>query len=177
MNLPSRLRAAISAGQAVRPSIEDRISIGDAITSLALHMDLLDWEQVEARLAAEVTTDFVSVLGGEPRRQTRSALIEEYRSILPGFHAVQHMIGVVDVHLLDRTVACSRSNLRATHRLDDAIWTLGGVYTHELTRSGEGWAVSGIHFAVSYNDGDTRIAARAAERALRSSSSATSNAA
>jgi hypothetical protein len=150
-----------------KPSLEDRIAIADIIAGLGMHTDQCEWDRVEAGLAPEVMTDYVSLFGGSPQKVTRSELVANYRSRLPGFDASQHMISTVEIGMLGADRAISRSYVRATHRLGKELLVLGGLYTHELIKSSHGWLVSSIVFSLYYEEGDRKMVERAAERAAK----------
>lgn len=153
-----------AAAEASRVSAEDRIAIGDLIAGIGFHADQGEWDRLAAAFAGEVTTDYVSLFGGSPATQPRDALIAGWRGLLPGFDATQHLIGHVQVDVQGST-ARARSYVRATHRIGTELWTVGGLYTHELTRSPAGWQVTHMRFTLQYEEGDRGLVAMAARRA------------
>jgi hypothetical protein len=145
--------------------IEDRIAICDVIGRIGLHADQREWAALEACFDDQVTTDYVSLFGGDPVCQAKADLIAAWRSMLPGFDATQHFVATTEVVMRDADHAIARSNVRATHRLDDALWIVGGLYTHELARTDRGWRATAMRFTLAFEEGDRNLVARAAERA------------
>ena len=45
---------------------------------------------------------------------------------------------------LDGNTAKAESDFTATHRLDENLWVLGGRYSHELKKIGQGWGVTSL---------------------------------
>lgn len=144
-------------------SAEDRLEITEAVTGVGLFTDLRDWDRVATVLADEVTTDYVSVFGGEPATAPRDELIGQWRVTLQGFDATQHLITNVAVDGSGDT-ATSLSHVRASHWIDGAHWTVGGTYTHQLFRGPTGWQVNYMKIQHLYEEGDRSVFEAAAQR-------------
>jgi hypothetical protein len=156
----------MSAQSFPRPApLEIRVAIGDLIARMGYLIDRLDWDKVAEGLCDQVGTDFVSLLGGDPKVQSKAELLIDYAAFLPGFHALQHMINLVDLELLTDNSARSSSYVRATHRFDDGLWIVGGIYHHSLLNLGGVWKISSIQFKLLYEEGDRALAEKAAKRA------------
>src|SRR5271165_5269328 len=148
----------------MRPSLEDRVAIAGLISGLGFYSDQGEWKLVEAGYAPEVTTDYVSLFGGEPQTQPRAAVVASLRGVMPGFDFNQHLITTPDIRMRDRDHAVARSYVRATHRFGKATWVVGGYYTHELVRSHDAWRICYVKFTLGYEEGDRALLAQAAER-------------
>jgi hypothetical protein len=140
---------------------EDRSAITDTVTGVGLFADLRQWERVGTLLADEVTTDYVSVFGGEAATVTRAALLEQWRATLGGLDATQHQITNVVVSP-EGAGAIALSHVRASHWFDGRSWTLGGVYTHRLRRGPAGWQVTDMAIQRLYEEGDRGVLQAAA---------------
>jgi hypothetical protein len=149
----------------VRPTLSDRIAIGDLINGLGFYTDQCEWDLVEAGYAETVTTDYTCLFGGEPQTQPRSAVVASLRAVMPGFDFNQHLITTPDIQMRDGDHAVARSYVRATHRLGKSTWVLGGYYTHELERRTSSWCITHVKFTLGYEEGDRGLLAQAAERA------------
>jgi hypothetical protein len=163
----SQNNLTLRAAGLTRPLLEDRVAIADLISGLGLYTDQCEWDHLEAGYAPVVTTDYVSLFGGEPQTQPRAVVVATLRALMPGFDANQHIITTAEVQMRDHDHAVARSNVRACHRLGTSTWVLGGLYTHELVRAEGGWVVQSVKFTLAYEEGDRAIIAQAAERAGR----------
>ncbi|MGA5462076.1 nuclear transport factor 2 family protein [Mycobacterium sp. NPDC050041] len=155
------MTAVPGAAQTGSLTTEDRLAITDAVTGVGLFADLRQWERVGALLADEVTTDYVSVFGGEPATVTRAALLEQWRATLGGLDATQHQITNVVVSP-EGAGAIALSHVRAAHWFDGRSWTLGGVYTHHLRHGPAGWQVTVMAIQRLYEEGDRGVLQAAA---------------
>lgn len=151
-----------TAAQSAPLSAADRLEIAEAVAGVGLYADLRDWARVERLLAPEVTTDYVSLFGGTVSTTEASALVAQWRSVLPGFDATQHLISNLSIQG-DGDHAQVTSHVRATHWLGERSWTVGGVYTHRLIRREGGWRVDFIRLHRLYEEGDREILSLAAD--------------
>jgi hypothetical protein len=141
----------------------DQVAITQTVTGVGLYSDLREWDRVLALLGDHVTTDYVSVFGGEVETTTRTDLVEQWRNTLQGFDATQHQITNVAVQG-SADSATTRSHIRATHRIGDRLWILGGVYTHQLVRSPAGWQVTSMSIHQLYEEGNRALLQEAVQR-------------
>jgi hypothetical protein len=141
----------------------DRHIIAETVTGVGFYCDVRQWDRVVELLADEVCTDYTSLFGGEPTTAAADALVGQWRSTLAGFDATQHLITNVQVDG-SGDEATAQSHVRATHWLDDRSWTVGGVYTHHLERSGTGWRVAYMRIDRLYEEGDRSVLQDAAAR-------------
>src|SRR5262249_60041921 len=56
--------------------LADRQAVSDTVTRLMHAVDGQDWAAARQALAEEITTDYSSLFGGGPRRQTRAEEID-----------------------------------------------------------------------------------------------------
>jgi hypothetical protein len=127
-----------------------------ALVRLVHAIDRLDWAGVRAELADELETDYTSLFGGEPARQTGDELVAQWRGLLPGFTATQHLLGPVLTDG-DRVEA----HVRAYHRVEDREWLVAGHYVARLA----GGRIAALTLQTYYQDGDLDLPAVATERA------------
>ena len=139
------------------------MSAGTALVDLVHAIDRLDWAGVRAVLADELTTDYTSLFGGEVARQTGDELVGQWRGLLPGFDATQHLLGPVREHA-DGAAARVEAHVRAYHRLGEDVWLVAGHYVAEVTRT-DGWRITALTLQTYYQDGSTDLPAAATERA------------
>jgi SnoaL-like domain len=128
----------------------------DVLVDLVHAIDTLDWAGVRAVLADEVSTDYTSLSGGTPQRQTGDELVAQWQALLPGFTATQHLLGPVRV-----SGSSARAHVRACHCLDDARWIVAGHYRATLTDDGR---ISALVLDTYYQDGTLDLGAAAQAR-------------
>ncbi|MBY6163488.1 nuclear transport factor 2 family protein [Mameliella alba] len=160
----THLAAACLIGGA---ALAEPAQISDLITDIAAGADRHDWPRVRAAFADTVTTDYTSLWGGEPQTQPAEELIAAWSGFLPGFEATHHMVTNHSVTPLDKNTARAEADFTATHRIDAALWVLGGRYTYELTKTEEGWKVRSLTMTALWETGDRGLVALAAERAAK----------
>ena len=132
----------------------DQVAITQTVTGVGLYADLRDWDRVGGFLADEITTDYVSVFGGEPAAASRTQLLDQWRATLSRFDGTQHQITNVAVTANPDGTATTLSHVRASHWLDGRSWILGGVYTHHLERGSPGWQVTFMGIERLYEEGE-----------------------
>jgi hypothetical protein len=140
-----------------------------AVLTRLLHaIDDVDWDGVRACLADEVRTDYSELFGGEPESLPADELVERWKGLVPGFDATQHMTGPCLVEERDGGLV-AQTHVRAYHRIgsgdDAAVWGVHGHYVVPLERTADGWRIGGITLRMFYQEGDTGLPAKAAERA------------
>lgn len=144
-------------------SAQDQLAVTQTVTGIGLYSDLREWGRVLTMLAEQVTTDYVSVFGGDVETASRTDLVGQWRATLRGFDATQHLVTNVAVGG-SGDEATARSQVRATHRIDDRFWILGGVYTHRLVRTADGWRVIFMGIQRLYEEGDRALVQEASRR-------------
>jgi hypothetical protein len=157
--------------EATQLSVEDALAITETVTGVGLYSDLGQWVHVAELLADEVTIDYTSLFGGDTSNTSRSGLVSQMRATLQGFDATQHLIGNVQVRGSSAEEASTLSHVRATHWIDDRFWIVGGVYTHNLVRTPDGWQVTYMRFQRLYEEGSRAALRDAAGRAPRAAGS------
>ena len=151
--------------QAEAATLEDRLQIIDAITSISAGADRHDWKRVRGAMADEITTDYTGLWGGEPVTQPADELIEIWAGFLPGFEVTQHLVTGHTIEFTGDQTASAQADFQATHRIDDEFWVLGGRYEYSLSKINEQWLVTSMIMIPSWETGDRALTARAGERA------------
>lgn len=150
------LHAAAPAAAAAPLSTADRLAVADAVAGIGLHADRRHWARAQDLLDEHVTTDYVSLFGGEVATAPRAALVAQWQGVLPGFDATQHLISNVLVEGAGDE-AQATSHVRATHWIGSRSWTVGGIYTHRLVRTPLGWRVRFMGLQRLYEEGDRAL--------------------
>ena len=120
--------------------------IAEAVARFLLALDDHQWDRVEAALDETVSRDYSSLFGGEPDVIARAALAAEWRDLLTGLDAHQHLTGppVVDV---DGEKASADVHVVGTHILEGdpgSPWVVGGTYRFALRRRERRWRIAAI---------------------------------
>jgi SnoaL-like domain len=138
-----------------------------AILVHLLHaVDQLDWAGMKEAFADEVRSDYTSLSGGAPQIGPVDDLIAQWRTLLPGFDATQHLLGAPLVSI-DADQARVDAHVRAHHWLNNAVWTVYGHYACGLVNGPAGWRVASLTLTVFHQDGGSALAALATARAGR----------
>lgn len=130
--------------------LEDRIAIQDVICAVTLNGDLRDFDAMYALFTPDVQFDYTSLLGTSGTQS-----LAEFRATTSQFRpAVDTVHQVTNFNVrVDGDVAEVRSTVRAVTRVDDLIAENGGIYTHRLARTAEGWRVSFVRYDVVFRQG------------------------
>ncbi|HEY8466642.1 MAG TPA: nuclear transport factor 2 family protein [Solirubrobacterales bacterium] len=140
--------------------------VKDAIARFLLALDDRDWERVEAALDETVSRDYSSLFGAEPDAIARDHLVSEWRGLLSGLDAHQHLLGpaVVDV---DGDEAAASVHVVGTHVLEGhpgSPWVVGGTYRLALRRRDGEWRIASIQLDTKWQSGDAAVLEDAAQR-------------
>lgn len=141
----------------------DRLDIIDVVNRIALLADLREWDGVARCFADEVEVDYRSEFGGDIKRLTPAALMEEW-AWLNNFRATQHDITSHVVDIEGERARC-RAHVHATHFADggrgDTMWTCWGNYDYRLRRTQDGWRVERTQFTLTGWRGNPEVNERA----------------
>lgn len=145
-------------------SHEETEAIRTMVANVAHHIDGKRWAELRTLYAETVTTDYTSLFGGTPQKQSGDDLIAGWRNLL-GKIATQHLLGPIDVHSSGEA-ATARCHVRAAHYALRAPggehWELLGHYVFELSIEGTGWKISGMTLEALLQTGNTKLLAEAA---------------
>jgi SnoaL-like protein len=145
-------------------------SAGDVQSTVARvthYIDFKRWPELRALYAAEVETDYTSLFGGTPVRQSGDVLIDGWRSAL-GPVTTQHLLGPIDVQLDGpRAEACCQ--VRALHHVSGApggeYWEVMGHYTFGLVQVDSAWKIARMKLSTLLQTGNGQLLAEAARLA------------
>jgi ketosteroid isomerase-like protein len=144
---------------------EDRLAILELISRLALTIDAKDWDAMGRLFTDTVFHDRTSLTGGEPYTAPVAQFVDGWRQTLQNMDAVHHQI-TNHVISLDGDLASCTANMQGTHVLANAsggpMWTVGGRHDYQLTRTPDGWRISGLTFTLQWATGNMNIVAMAA---------------
>jgi len=141
----------------------DRPAITNTVVGMLHAIDARDWTAVRVAFADTVTTDYTSLFGGEAQTQPADSLLDGWDDFLPGFDATQHLAGPLVVAIEGNT-AQVRCAITAKHRIDEALWTVGGHYQIQLAKTNGDWYITHLTLHTAYQDGDRSLPEKAAER-------------
>jgi hypothetical protein len=136
----------------------DELRIRRLAEQYARAVDSLDLALLETCFVDEVDADYSEVSGMPAVRLPRHAFASGLLRGMAGFDATQHLIGTVAVAFADASEnAKCEAYVHATHVLDDRLWTVGGMYTHEVRLTPGGWRIESLHLAGRWQTGDPEI--------------------
>jgi 3-phenylpropionate/cinnamic acid dioxygenase small subunit len=148
----------------------DRTKIIETMYLYATGIDTKDWALYRTIFADEIKIDFGSHVGGPPGWTHMSA--DEWTAqlidVFAGMESTQHSMSNPRVEI-DGDVARCVMYMQAEHYLKndqgDDFFTIGGYYTNDLVRSGDGWKLTAVKLTVLWQRGNRHIAA-AADQAI-----------
>ncbi|SEH00906.1 SnoaL-like domain-containing protein [Nonomuraea solani] len=140
---------------------EDRLAIIETCTRMAWHADQREWNRLGEVFADSVTLDYTSLNGGEPAVLTPPQIVKAWSSLFSAFDATQHLITNHLVTVDGATALCTAS-FQATHRrtnpFGSPLWTLGGTYRFDLTRTDGTWKIRAVVMTITWADGNKDLA-------------------
>jgi hypothetical protein len=141
--------------------------IADLLARFTLGIDEHDWDGVTRCLADTVRRDYRSLTGVEPDEIAGPDLVAEWRAVLTGLDAHQHLLGlpVVDI---DGDRARAAVHVVGSHVLagdPGSPWVVGGTYRVALQRVDDGWRITDLTLDTRWETGDRGLLERGTERA------------
>lgn len=137
------------------------MNITDLLARFFLAVDARDWTTIDRFLAPELDVDYSSLSGEPAGRTTATALMDQWRSLLPGFDATQHFLGAITTDDPD-DVRCS---VRGYHHLGEETWMVAGSYHFRIDTIRD--TIAAITLVVAYQTGPLDLPERATEKAAR----------
>ena len=133
------------------------------IVAVAHHIDAKRWSELRALYAADVDTDYTSLFGGTPERQSGDALVDGWRSALANV-VTHHLLGPIDVRVGGST-AHAAAHVRALHFAARAPggsqWEVLGHYLFELAQGDAGWRITRMTLETTLQLGNSKLLAEA----------------
>lgn len=143
-----------------QPANSDRAAIEEMRYRLAQHLDHKDWTDLLDLFTDVVYIDFPDY-GMAPQTVPRQAFVDSFRQSLgrPGL-VTQHLCTNARVRIDGDRAVCV-TNWAGHHFMPDVAggdeFTLRGQYTDTLTRTGDGWRISGVAFQLAYTTGSANL--------------------
>ncbi|RMI28901.1 nuclear transport factor 2 family protein [Nocardia stercoris] len=138
-------------------STQDRLDIIETCTRMAWYADHRECERLGEIFADATVLDYTSLNGGEPVTVSPEQIGSAWAQALGRFEATQHLITNHLVTVAGDAAVCTAA-FQATHRkgtpLGASLWTLGGIYRFELTRTGETWKIAAVVMTATWGDGN-----------------------
>ena len=150
-------------------SLLDRADISQVIHTYATAIDTRDWDLLATCFTEDLEADF-RAFGGREVIRGRAAWVAIIKDTIAGLDATQHLTAnhVIQV---DGDTGTLIAYLQAVHRLDtargDPEYTVGGYYTCDMVRGGDGWRMRRYTLAVSWHRGNRDILRQAQRRPAR----------
>ena len=141
-------------------------SVTDTIARFIIALDDHDWDDVASHLGETVHRDYQSLFGAEPDEISGPALAAEWRGVLTGLDAHQHLLGPPAVEI-EGDEARAAANVVGTHVLQGdpgSPWVVGGTYRFALRRLEGRWRIVALTLDTRWQTGDGAILERAAAR-------------
>ncbi|MEM7775130.1 MAG: nuclear transport factor 2 family protein [Pseudomonadota bacterium] len=155
----------MNAHQAIAAQQSVHSAILQVTANIAGGADRHNWTRVKSALADQITTDYTSLFGGNPVTQRADELVQNWSVFLPGFDSTHHMVTSLMVTSVDGDSATAQANFTATHRIDKALWVLGGRYDYKLSKASGEWRVTSLKMTALWETGDRSLVKQAAKRA------------
>jgi hypothetical protein len=144
----------------VNRSLADRLEILEVTSRMGLLVDAREWDSLQALFTDPVWVDYTSLNGGAPESVAPRDLIAGWRGVLERLEATQHLIAGQTIELDGDTASCA-ANVQGTHvmpnRSGGSLWTVGGRYDFELTRTPDGWRIKALRLTVRWATGNQQI--------------------
>ena len=140
--------------------------VADVVARCFLALDDHDWNAVMGFLGDTVRRDYQSLFGIEPDEPAGPDLVAEWRGVLTGLDAHQHLLGPPVVTVAGDE-ARAAAHVVGTHVLDGdpgSPWVVGGTYRFGLQRDGGRWRIVAVTLDTSWQTGDGRLLERARSR-------------
>jgi hypothetical protein len=140
--------------------------VRSSVVQVTHHIDARRWSELRALYADELDTDYTSLFGGTPARQSADTLIQGWRSALAGI-ATHHQLGPIDV-ALDGTRARASCHVRALHHAPGTRggdqWEVLGHYIFGLREDAGRWSIESMRLETLIQTGNTGLLAAVAEQ-------------
>lgn len=137
--------------------MNDVREISDLIARMLLSLDRLDWSGVRRAFGERVRVDYTSLSGGTPVEMPADELIAQWRALLPGFDATQHITGPIVVNA-DHDSIVAETTVRGYHLIRHAAggsqWMVAGTYTIGVRPAPATWQITSLTLTVAYQDGN-----------------------
>jgi hypothetical protein len=138
--------------------LADELELMRIPAEIEIAVDRKDWTRARSFFADNVRIDFTSLVGGQPMTVPSEGLMQGWSSNLKGDKESLHIRGHALV-TINGDRATVYSNGYAWNRKPGApdgsgdLWEVWGNYTHDMTRTAQGWRVTGFTFVKTHERG------------------------
>jgi hypothetical protein len=145
--------------------LTDREQLVELLARYASISDTGDWDELPKSVFADrAVWDFESVGAGPALELDRDVLVQRLRTASSGWQATHHAITNHQVSV-DGDVAVIRAHIQGQFWLapDTAVaqrnrWLAVGFYDNEAVRTADGWRLSKVRLATTYQEHPERLA-------------------
>jgi ketosteroid isomerase-like protein len=146
---PPLMTANANGNQPTYQQLADELALMRIPTEVETAVDRKDWAKARSFFAENVRVDFTSLVGGEPATIKSDDLIAGWSGNLKGNKESLHIRGGALVTINGDT-ASVYSNGYAWNKMpggpDGDLWEVWGNYTHEFSRTSDGWKITSFTF-------------------------------
>lgn len=143
--------------------------VNKKIVQLFVASDNCQWSKLESIFAPQITLDYESMTGVPAAPLTPKQIIDNWKSILPGFDATHHQLGnfITEIEGNTAKVFCyGTATHYLPHKLGD-IWSVIGTYLFELKKNHHDWQITKMTFNFKYQTGNKQLSQLAIENVKR----------
>jgi hypothetical protein len=152
--------------QEVRPLTEqtnvqlllDRMAITELVQCYATGIDTRDWALFRSIFTDEIAVWLGSATSGAPalRRVNADRFTERARRMIERFAVTQHVLTNHRMEVEADHATCA-VYMQARHfprpeAASQAVWDIGGYYTHQLVRTVEGWKIAQYTLTITWTE-------------------------
>jgi 3-phenylpropionate/cinnamic acid dioxygenase small subunit len=146
---------------------DERIDVAEAVYTYATAVDTRDWALYRSIFADEIEVDFAWFDGQPARRMRADDWVAGVKPLFEGLDATQHAMSNPRVAVDGESATCTMY-VQAAHFLrnggSDAEFTIGGYYTNTLSRTPEGWKLTGVKLTLLWSRGSKDVMTAALAR-------------
>lgn len=149
------LLTALMVFDAQATSLEE-LNVSKVPTQIETAVDRKDWTLARSFFTDNISIDFSSLSGVAPANIPADVLINAWSENLGPDKTSHHQRGHALV-TINGTTATVYSQGYAWNRMEgngDPLWEVWGNYTHELTKTKNGWKVTGMIFDMTHERGN-----------------------
>ncbi|WP_425092339.1 nuclear transport factor 2 family protein [Tropicimonas sp. S265A] len=159
------LALAAPAAQAdiTAETLVDRAQLIHIADSLDAAVDAKAWAEARSYFTDQIDVDFTSLIGGAPASIPADALIAGWSGNLTEEKPSFHLRGNHRITFDTADTAIMQSHGYAWNRMEagahpenggEALWEVWGTYTHEFTRTEDGWRIDAMTFTATAQRGN-----------------------